>query len=116
MSKSKPRSCISIPEEPKEVKSKIMDALTGGRRNAEEQKRLGGEPEKCMVFELYKQHLIEKDEELDEIYQQCKSGGILCGPCKERAFKLMEKFMKDFEKKMKKAKKIIPKLKFINSF
>ena len=113
MSKSKPQSCITIPEDPKEIKRKIMNALTGGRRNAEEQKKLGGEPEKCMVFELYKQHLIEKDEELNKIYRECKSGKILCGLCKERASELMEKFMRDFERKFEKARKIVPRLKFI---
>ena len=57
MSKSLPESCIDLPEDPKIVTKKIMRTLTGGRDTVDEQKKLGGEPEKCIIFELYKQHL-----------------------------------------------------------
>ena len=112
MSKSEPKSCIMVPDDPKEVEKKIMNALTGGRRNLEEQKRLGGEPEKCMVFELFKQHLVEKDEELNKIFEDCKSGRLICGDCKRMAVEKMKKFLEDFNKKFEKAKKIVPKLNF----
>ncbi len=38
MSKSKPESCIDLPEEPKKVVKKIMLAKTGGRETIEKQK------------------------------------------------------------------------------
>ena len=37
----------------------------------------------------------------------------MCGPDKQHACELMETFMKDFEKKLKEAKKLVPKLKFV---
>jgi tryptophanyl-tRNA synthetase len=113
MSKSKPESVIELPEDAKHACKKLMCALTGGRETIEQQKKLGGIPENCMIFELYKQHLIEDDKELQKIYDDCKSGKLMCGPDKQHACELMERFMKDFEKKLAQAKKIVPKLKFV---
>ena len=113
MSKSKPESCIELPEDPKQVCKKLMRAKTGGRDTIEEQRKLGGEPEKCIIFELYKQHLIEDDKELNKIYKDCKSGKLLCGEDKEYCCELMTKFMKDLVKKIEKNKKQVNKLNFI---
>lgn len=114
MSKSKPQSQISIPEDPSVAAKKIMSAKTGGRKTTEEQKKLGGIPEQCVVFELFKQHLIEDDKELDEIYKKCKSGKIMCGECKKIAADLMKKFLIDFNKKFEKTKKV--KVNYIEDF
>ena len=113
MSKSKPESCIELPEEPAKVKKKVMRALTGGRETVEEQKKLGGEPEKCMIFELYKQHLIEDDKELQRIYDECKAGSLTCGDDKKRCAELIAKFMEDFSKGVEKARKEVGKLNFV---
>ncbi len=113
MSKSKPESCIDLPEDPKKVTKKIMRAKTGGRNTVEEQKKLGGEPESCIIFELYKQHLIEDDKELQKVHDDCKAGKLLCGEDKQNCCKLMEKFMSQLEKDIGKARKNINKLNFI---
>lgn len=102
MSKSKPESCIELPEDPKVVIKKIMRAKTGGRDTIDEQKKKGGEPEKCVVFELYKQHLIEKDKDLQKIFDDCKAGKLMCGEDKKNCTDLMAKFMKDLSAKIKK--------------
>ena len=113
MSKSQPESCIELPEDPKEVIQKLKRAKTGGRNTIEEQRKIGGEPEKCMIFELYKQHLIEDDKELNSVFQNCKTGKLVCGDDKKRASELMTEFMKDFSEKLAKAKKEVHKLNFI---
>lgn len=113
MSKSKPESLIELPEDVKTVTRKLMRAKTGGRETLEEQKKKGGEPEKCMIFELYKQHLIDDDKELQKIYDDCKKGKLMCGDDKKYCCELMEKFMKDFNDKVKKAKKQVNKLNFV---
>jgi tryptophanyl-tRNA synthetase len=113
MSKSKPMGNIDLPEDANSVKKKIMRAKTGGRDTIEEQKKKGGEPEKCMVFELYKQHLIEDDKELQKIYEDCKAGKLMCGDDKKHCAELMKKFMNDFTSKLEKARKNAGKLKFI---
>jgi len=110
MSKSTPNSYVSIPEDPEEVAKKMLITKTGGQKTIEEQKKLGGKPEECVVFELFKQHLIEDDNELNEIYEKCKQGKIMCGECKKKAAELMKKFMEDFNKKFKKAKEEMNKV------
>jgi len=113
MSKSKPESCIELPEDIASVKKKIKRALTGGRDTVEVQKKLGGIPEKCMIFELYKQHLIEDDAELKKVYDDCKAGTLLCGEDKENCCKIMEAFMLKFQKGVEDAKKKVNKLNFV---
>jgi len=113
MSKSKPESCIELPEDAKQACKKLMRAKTGGRDTIEEQKKLGGEPEKCMIFEMFKQHLIEDDKKLQKIYDDCKAGKLMCGDDKKNACKLMTKFMNKLIKDIESAKKKADKLKFI---
>ena len=113
MSKSRPSGNIDLPEDVKEACKKLKRAKTGGRDTIDEQRKIGGEPEKCMIFELFKQHLIKDDEELNKIFQNCKSGKLVCGEDKQRACDLMTEFMNDFNEKLKKAKKDVKKLNFI---
>jgi len=100
MSSSKPESFISLLDSPEDAKKKIMKAITGGRGSAEEQRRLGGEPDKCSVFEQYVIHLIEDDKELEEIRRECTSGELLCGNCKKRAAEMVSEFLKNHQEKM----------------
>jgi tryptophanyl-tRNA synthetase len=97
MSSSKPESFISLLEKPESAVKKVMKAFTGGRATADEQRRLGGEPEKCVVFELYLYHLIKDDKELEEIKSNCKAGKLLCGKCKKMAAELVENFLKEHQ-------------------
>jgi len=113
MSKSVPESCIEIPEDPGSVERKIWKALTGGRGSLAEQRAKGGQPEKCVVFELFKQHLIEDDRELDRIYEECRSGARICGECKTYATELMVELMEAFQARMEEARAIVKELEFI---
>ena len=115
MSKSIPTGSIDLPEDANSVSRKLKRALTGGRDTIEEQRKKGGEPEKCMIFELYKQHLIEDDKELQKIYDDCKAGRLMCGEDKQHACELMKKFMQNLEKDIEKARKKVDKLKFIKN-
>jgi tryptophanyl-tRNA synthetase len=113
MSKSRPTGNIDLPEDPKEACKKIQKAVTGGRKTAEEQRKLGAEVEKDMVFELLKMHLIENDNKLDMIYQQYKTGQMLSGELKKIACEKMTAFMEDFVQKLEQAKKTVKDLNFI---
>ncbi len=113
MSKSHPESCIELPEDVKSITKKIMRAVTGGRDTLEEHRKLGADVDKCMVFELLKQHLVEDDKELNKIYKEYKSGKMTSGEIKDLACKKMTKFMNDFIKKTEKARKEVNKLNFI---
>ena len=66
-----------------------------------------------MVFELMKQHLVENDKELDEIYNNYKSGKMTSGELKEIAYSKMEEFMNNFLKGVEEARININKLNFV---
>jgi tryptophanyl-tRNA synthetase len=103
MSSSKPESAIFLTDTPQEAKKKIMNAKTGGAATLEEQRKSGGKPDECMVYELFLYHLVEDDDELQSIYESCKKGELMCGACKKHAAELMERFLGDLQQKRKKA-------------
>lgn len=102
MSKSIPDSCVFLPDD--DYKRKIMRALTGGRDNVEEQKKLGGNPDACMIFELYKEYFVEDDEKLKDIYTRCRKGKLLCGEDKQYACGVVGEFMEKLKDKMSRVK------------
>ncbi|MDP8003450.1 MAG: tryptophan--tRNA ligase [Caldisphaera sp.] len=116
MSSSKPDITIFLSDSIDVAKRKFMASLTGGRNTAEEQKKLGGEPEKCPVFDFYLYHLVPDDMELKDIYDRCKGGKLLCGECKLFGFNRLERFLSDHQRKLEQAKDLawsfvdIPKL------
>ena len=114
MSKSLPGSCIELPEDAKEACRKLKNALSGGRDTLEEHRKLGGQPEKDMVFEMLKQHLLEDDAQLNKIFNDYKTGKLLSGELKQLGCELMTKFMTDFTKNLEKARKTVSKLKFVH--
>jgi len=99
MSSSLPESAIFLSEREEEAKGKVMKAYTGGRATAEEQRKLGGEPERCPVYDLFRLHLIEDDHHLTEIEKECRGGKRLCGPCKKEAAELLTSFLKELREK-----------------
>ncbi len=56
MSSSKPETAIFLTEHPEEAQKKIFRAFTGGGGTVEEQRKLGGKPEICKVYEIFKYH------------------------------------------------------------
>ena len=69
-----------------------------------------------MVFEMLKQHLIDDDKELQKIYDNYKSGAMTTGELKQIGIEKMEKFMKDFEANIEKARNQVDSLNFINQY
>ncbi|MDO8516569.1 MAG: tryptophan--tRNA ligase [Nanoarchaeota archaeon] len=108
MSKSEGNSLFLLDSD-KEIKDKISKALTGGQKTLKEQKELGGNPDKDMIFELFRQHLIENDSELKKREEDYRNGKILDSENKEYATKLLIEFMNDFRKKFEKAQKEVKK-------
>ena len=110
MSSSKPESAIFLTDTPEDAKKKIMSAKTGGAATLEEQKKHGGKPDECVVYELFLYHLIEDDKELHDLFASCKNGKQMCGQCKKYASELIEKMLLDIKKKRKDAQSIIKKI------
>lgn len=104
MSSSIPESYIALTDRPEDGAKKVMRAKTGGRVTLEEQSKLGGEPDKCSVYELLLYQLVEDDNELMEVYKDCVGGTRVCGNCKKYTAELMKAFLKDHQEKREKAK------------
>ena len=108
MSSSKPESHIALTEDPKAAAKKIMKAITGGKQSLSEQKKLGGEPEKCSVYEFLVFHLSDDDSELSELYEQCRNGTKMCGTCKKEVAERIQIFLAEHQKAREAAKERLP--------
>ncbi len=104
MSSSRPEYTIFLSDPVDVAVRKLKRALTGGRATVEEQRKLGGEPEKCTVYEFYVYHLISDDRELMRIYEDCRAGRLLCGEDKEYAAQLLSRFLEEHQRRLEKAK------------
>ncbi len=98
MSKRSPFSMISLSDSRSELKKKIMNAFTGGRPTVKEQRELGGEPEKCPVFDLYV-YFSKDDERIKKVYDECRGGLRICGDCKAEALELVGGFIDEHRAK-----------------
>ncbi|MFH0904834.1 MAG: tryptophan--tRNA ligase [Methanobacteriota archaeon] len=107
MSSSIPESYIALMDKPEEGAKKVMRAKTGGRVTVEEQKKLGGEPDKCTAYELLLYHLVEDDNELLEVYKDCVGGTRACGNCKKYTAELMSGFLKEHQEKRELAREML---------
>lgn len=104
MSSSQPGSTVYTTDPPKQVRKKIMSAFTGGAVSVEEQRKSGGRPEICAVFK-YKFYLFEpEDARMDELYERCKKGEILCGECKKSLADAVVSFLERHQEKREAAK------------
>ena len=99
MSSSKPKTAIYLNDTPKKAEKKVKSAKTGGRESLEEQNELGGQPDSCVIYEMLVYHLIDDDEELKKIREECLDGTLLCGHCKVHTAELMKDFFEDLETK-----------------
>ena len=109
MSKSKANSLYLLDSDD-EIKRKVGRAVTGGQETLEEQKKKGGNPDKDMLFNLFKHHLIENDKELEKRQEDYKNGKISDSENKKYALKLLQKFMHGFRKKYEITKKEVEKV------
>jgi tryptophanyl-tRNA synthetase len=107
MSTSQPETCIFTVDTPKVVRRKIMNAFTGGRATVEEQRKLGGNPDICPVHQYFLFLFEEDDTKLAELWENCHSGKLLCGECKEILADRVTKFLIDHQAKREKAKEVV---------
>jgi tryptophanyl-tRNA synthetase len=100
MSKRAHMSCFTLEEKTEVIGKKISNAFTGGRSTAEEQRRLGANPDICAIYDLYLFHFFERDEDVVKLYNsECKGGHILCGEDKQRLIKKVTDFVKEHQRK-----------------
>ena len=115
MSKREPLSLLTLDDDLALAKKKVMSCLTGGRESTELQKKLGGEPEKCVNYELCVIHFAENDDLVKKIYSDCVSGSRICGDCKKEAAELVVNYLKEHQRKkaslQEKARELLDKSK-----
>jgi tryptophanyl-tRNA synthetase len=109
MNASTPASSIFTTDSDKEIDQKVARAFTGGRDTIDEQKRLGGKPDNCPIFNYYKFLFEDDDKKLEEIRQACLSGKLLCGEDKARLKERIKKFLKEHQEKREKARSKVDK-------
>ena len=106
MSSSKPSTAIYLNEDSETAAKKVKTAKTGGRESLKEQEELGGEVDKCVIYEMLVYHLIDDDEEIEKIREECLSGQLRCGDCKVRTSELMREYFEDLKDKQIEASEI----------
>jgi tryptophanyl-tRNA synthetase len=113
MSKRTEASLLTLDDPPAQASRKVLSAFTGGRDTVEEQRRLGGRPDICPVYDLYRFHFAHDDEHLERVCRECTKGTRLCGECKKEAASLVKKFLEDHHKRrealMNDAKELLSK-------
>ncbi|HTY89822.1 MAG TPA: tryptophan--tRNA ligase [Methanocella sp.] len=107
MSASRPETTIYTTDDPNTARKKVLSAFTGGRVSVEEQKKLGGVPGVCAIFQYY-YYLFEEDQEkLNAREQKCMRGEIMCGECKQQLADRVASFLEKHQEKREKAKEIV---------
>lgn len=110
MSSSDPLSFIALTDSPEEAATKIRKyAFSGGQPTIEEHRRLGGDPEVDVAFQMLKYGLEENDTKLQKIYNEYKAGKLLTGELKEYTIKKLTAFLKQHQEKRRKAEKMVGK-------
>ena len=109
MSASEPETCIFTVDPPDVVKRKVWNAFTGGKPTVAEQRKMGGDPSICTVFQYFLFMFEENDEKLAERERKCKAGEILCGECKTELADRINSFLEDHRRKREKARNVIDK-------
>lgn len=99
MSSSKPETSVYLTEPIESATKKVKSSVTGGRATAEEQRRIGAEPDKCPVYEMYLYHLAKDDGHLQTVYDECRTGKRLCGGCKSEAVGLLTTMLKEHKER-----------------
>ncbi|TXT60512.1 MAG: Tryptophan--tRNA ligase [Promethearchaeota archaeon] len=102
MSKRNPNSYFTFNEPLDSIEKKIQGALTGGRANAKLQREIGGEPRKCMIYKILMYNFEDDDEKLEEEFEACVKGELLCGEHKKTCIERVIKFIKEHRKKKEK--------------
>lgn len=101
MSASKPETCIFTSDTSDIVKKKVWNTLTGGRPTVKEQRKLGGEPDRCVVYQWLTVFFYNV-KEAKEHKQKCLAGELLCGECKKILIEKLNRYLATLRQKKKK--------------
>jgi len=110
MPSSDPTSYIALTDSPDEAERKIKKfAFSGGRQTVEEHRKLGGNPDVDVAFQMLRYGLEPDDKKLKKIYDDYKSGTLLTSELKEIAIDKVKKFLAEHQKEREKARSKLDK-------
>lgn len=99
MSASIDSSAIFMNDTPNAIKKKINKyAFSGGQTSAEEQRKLGGNPDVDVSYQ-YLTFFLEDDDELEKIKIAYKKGEMLTGELKQRCIKELQIYVQAFQER-----------------
>jgi tryptophanyl-tRNA synthetase len=102
MSSSIDSTAIFMTDSPGAIKKKINKyAFSGGQTTAEEQRKLGGNPDVDISFR-YLTFFLEDDEELERIRTAYKSGEMLTGELKALCIKELQSYVTAYQERRSK--------------
>lgn len=105
MSSSDPTSYIALSDSPEEAERKIKKyAFSGGRATVEEHRKLGGNPDVDVSFQMLRYGLEPNDQKLAKIYDEYKSGAMLTSELKQITIDKVKAFLEQHAKAREKAK------------
>ena len=99
MSKRTVATSFTLDDQPVQASKKVLSAFTGGRATVEEQRKVGGRPDICPVYDLYNFHFAQDDAHTKRVYDECVGGIRMCGECKQEASVLVKDFLEQHRKK-----------------
>lgn len=99
MSKRDPASGFTLDDTSADASKRIRSAYTGGRDTVEEQRRLGGRPDICPIYDLYRFHFAKDDEHVQRVNHECIKGIRLCGECKQEVIGRVKTFLEEHHRK-----------------
>ncbi|CCX29752.1 hypothetical protein FPQ18DRAFT_279651 [Pyronema domesticum] len=101
MSASIDSSAIFMNDTSNQIKKKInKHAFSGGQETAEEQRRLGGNPDVDVPFQ-YLTFFLEDDEELESIRVAYRKGEMMTGELKAKCISVLQEFVGGFQARRK---------------
>jgi len=110
MSSSNENSYIALTDTPEDAARKIKKyAFSGGQATLEEHRRLGGNPDIDVAFQMLRYGLEPDDKKLQKIHDDYKSGKLLSGELKQILIDKITLFLKDHHEKRAKAAKEVEK-------
>jgi len=99
MAKREPLSYFTLDEDEESITYKVKNAFTGGRETAELQRKIGGQPEICPIYDLRKYFFTRDDKKLQSVYEACRGGELLCGEHKQQILEEILAFRKEHLRK-----------------
>tara|TARA_B100001146_G_scaffold224700_1_gene243649 strand:+ start:2170 stop:3279 length:1110 start_codon:yes stop_codon:yes gene_type:complete len=108
MSASDEKSTVYTTDSPEMVKKKINKyAFSGGQSDADEHRKIGGNPDIDVSYQYLRMFFEPDDTKLKKIYDDYKSGKMLTGELKAILIEKINKFLSAHQEKREQARKNI---------